>query len=224
MSTPPPKMSRAMGRAARPDVQDAQKIQPEPEEPSASQLVEALFLTIQALKSTGRDCTEEADPALRAISMPRGRVLEAVAQAEAEEGGVSLPAGTQRGRHRTRAAHVGVHVGAHIERGRVRMGDLAAALGVTARNVTTIVDGLEHEGLLTRQRHPKDRRAILLELTEKGRAHIAQIHALHRSIADRFFAPLDAGERGELLRLLAKVRGAEGANDHGSAPDVKEVE
>lgn len=222
MSTPSLKLERAMGRADRSDVQDAQNIPLRPDEPSASQLVEALFLTIQALKSTGRDCTEEAEPALRAISMPRGRVLEAFAQAEAEEGGVSLPIGPQRGRHRTHlhetmAAQFGHHR-------RVRMGDLAQMLGMTARNVTTIVDGLEHEGLLVRRKHPDDRRAILLELTEKGRAHIAQIHALHTAIAERFMAPLDAGERGELLRLLAKVRGAEGANDHGSAPDVKEVE
>ena len=209
MSTPPPKMPRAMGRA------DGANDTAEQSEPSASELTEALFRTIQALKSTGRDCAEEADPALRAISMPRGRVLEAVAHAEAAEGGVSLPAGTPRGRHRFHDP-LEMHVkGAHAERGRVRMGDLAAALGVTARNITTIVDGLEGEGLLTRRRHPTDRRAILLELTEKGRAQIAQIHALHGAIAERFFAPLDAAERNELLRLLAKIRGVDGACGHG---------
>ncbi len=197
MSTPPPKMPRAMGRA------DGANDAAERGRPSPSDLAEALFLAVQALKSTGRLCAEEADPALRTISMPRGRVLEAFAHAEAEadEGGATMPAGTPRGRHRFHQ-----DVESHAERGHVRMGDLAAALGVTARNVTTIVDGLEHEGLLTRRPHPKDRRVTLVELTEKGRAHIAQIHALHRTIAERFFAPLDAAERSELLRLLVKVR------------------
>lgn len=216
MSTPPPKMPRAVGRTDRSDVQNAQNTQPEPGEPSASQLVEALFLTMQALKSTGRDCTEEADSALRAISMPRGRVLEAFAQVEAEEGGVSLPAGTPRGHHRMHAHEVLAEQFGHHRR--VRMGDLAQMLGVTARNVTTIVDGLEHEGLLARRPHPKDRRATLLELTEKGRAHIAQIHALHDAIAERFIAPLDAGERTELFRLLAKIRGVEGVYEHRDTP------
>lgn len=210
MSTPPPKMPRAMGCA------DGANAATEPGEPSASKLAEALFLAIQALKSTGRDCAEEADPELRAISMPRGRVLEAVAQAEAEEGCVSLPAGSQRGRHRFHHGALGAH--AERERGHVRMGDLATALGVTARNVTTIVDGLEREGLLARRPHPTDRRAILLELTEKGRAQIAQIHALHRSIAEHFFAPLDAAERRELLRLLAKIRGGVDESGHGETP------
>lgn len=218
MSTPPPKMPRAMGRADRSDVQNAQNTQPEPDDPSASQLVEALFLTIQALKSTGRDCTEEADPALRAISMPRGRVLKVVADAEAHEEDVSMPASSQRGRHRTRVHETMAAQFGHHHR-RMRMGDLAQMLGMTARNVTTIVDGLEHEGLLARRQHPDDRRAFLLELTEKGRAHIAQIHALHDAIAERFIAPLDAGERGELRRLLAKLQAGAGSvagvNDHG---------
>ncbi len=92
--------------------------------------------------------------------------------------------------------------------GRVRMGDLSVALGVTPRNVTTIVDGLEHEGLLVRRHDPTDRRAILLELTAKGREHIAGVHALHRAVAERFFAPLNAEERCTLLRLLDKIREA----------------
>lgn len=219
MSTPPPKMSRAMGRAN--GAHDAA----EPGAPQASELAEALFLTIQAFKSTGRDCAEEASPEVRAMSLARGRLLAAVADAEAAaktetvetgEASVSAPVPTPRGRGRHRFHEA---LAAHAERGRVRMGDLAAALGVTARNITTIVDGLEGEGLLTRQPHPDDRRVILLELTEKGRAHIAQIHTLHRATAERFFAPLDAAERSELLRLLAKVRGgAAGTRDHGKTP------
>lgn len=230
MSTPSPKMPRAMGRA---DGANDVAQSGEQGEPSAAELAEALFRTIQALKSTGRVCAEEADPALRAISMPRGRVLEAFAGAESQahavakteaetesgEGGANAPVRPRRGRGRRRF-HEGLR--AHAERGRVRMGDLAAALGVTARNVTTIVDGLEDEGLLTRLQHPTDRRVTLLELTEKGRAHIAQIHALHHAIAERFFAPLDGAERGELLRLLAKVQagasGAEGASGHRDTP------
>jgi DNA-binding MarR family transcriptional regulator len=89
---------------------------------------------------------------------------------------------------------------------RVRMGELSTKLGVTARNVTTIVDGLEREGLLARVPDPTDRRAILLELTPKGREHIAAVHAAQRELAEWFFAALDTTERGALLRLLEKIQ------------------
>ena len=90
--------------------------------------------------------------------------------------------------------------------GTLQMSEVWAALGVTARNVTTIVDGLERLGLVRRRRRPGDRRANLLELTEQGHAHIEHIRALQRNLSERCFAPLDATERCELLRLLAKVR------------------
>ena len=90
---------------------------------------------------------------------------------------------------------------------RVRMGDLSSALGVTARNITTIVDALEREGLLVRKPDPTDRRAILLELTEKGHAHVEHIRALQRDLAERVFAPLSRHERSALYALLTRLAG-----------------
>ena len=93
---------------------------------------------------------------------------------------------------------------------RLRMHELSTALGVTPRNVTTIMDGLEHEGFLTRRRDPADRRAIFIELTDFGRAHIAGMHELGIRMGERIFAPLDTRERQEFLRLLLKIRRAAG--------------
>jgi DNA-binding MarR family transcriptional regulator len=89
--------------------------------------------------------------------------------------------------------------------GQIRMGELSAVLRVTARNVTTIVDSLEREGLVMRIPDPKDRRAILLALTPRGQEHIAGVYAMHYDAAERFFAGLDTAERAELLRLLNKI-------------------
>ena len=97
-----------------------------------------------------------------------------------------------------------------------RLGELTKALSVTARNVTTIVDGLEREGLLARTPDPNDRRAILLELTPKGRDLIAEVHTTQRELADWLFAALDTTERAELLRLLRKV--LETASASGDLP------
>jgi DNA-binding MarR family transcriptional regulator len=88
---------------------------------------------------------------------------------------------------------------------RVRMGDLSSSLRVTARNITTIVDALEREGLLVRKPDPTDRRAILLELTDKGYAHVEHLHALQHNLAERVFAPLNRHERSALHALLTRL-------------------
>jgi DNA-binding MarR family transcriptional regulator len=90
---------------------------------------------------------------------------------------------------------------------RVRMGDLSCALGVTARNITTIVDALERECLLVRKPDPTDRRAILLELTEKGQSHVEHIRAVQHDVAERVFAPLNRHERSALYALLTRLDG-----------------
>ena len=141
-------------------------------EPTPVELAEALFAASHAFKQWGNLCFSQAGPGLRELSVPRGRVLAAMADALPE---------------------------------RVRMGDLSAALGVTARNITTIVDGLEREGLLVRQPDPSDRRAILLELTAKGHEQIAQVFALQYDLAERMFGALDADERHTLYTLLARL-------------------
>jgi DNA-binding MarR family transcriptional regulator len=110
---------------------------------------------------------------------------------------------------------------AHALPGCVRMGDLSTALGVTPRNVTTIVDGLEREGLLVRHRDLDDRRAILLELTEKGRAQVEQVHGVQHDLAERMFSALNPDERCTLYLLLGRLarraRQATGSRDEECA-------
>jgi DNA-binding MarR family transcriptional regulator len=45
---------------------------------------------------------------------------------------------------------------------------LSDELGLTPRNMTALVDGLEGERLVRRVAHPTDRRATLIELTPQG--------------------------------------------------------
>ncbi|MEZ0068268.1 DNA-binding MarR family transcriptional regulator [Streptacidiphilus sp. MAP12-20] len=89
----------------------------------------------------------------------------------------------------------------------VRMRDLSELLGVAARTTTTIVDSLERDGLVERVRHPVDRRAFLLTLTEAGRQHHAEAEAEDaRALADATGA-LSPAEREQLRELLARIRG-----------------
>jgi DNA-binding MarR family transcriptional regulator len=52
--------------------------------------------------------------------------------------------------------------------GPAKMADLAAQLGISARNMTALVDALEEARLVVRRPHPGDRRATLIDLTPGG--------------------------------------------------------
>lgn len=54
------------------------------------------------------------------------------------------------------------------QRGPSTQRELADLIGVTPRNITGLVDGLEADGFAERGRHPTDRRATLVSLTGKG--------------------------------------------------------
>ncbi|SDL18455.1 DNA-binding transcriptional regulator, MarR family [Streptomyces indicus] len=67
---------------------------------------------------------------------------------------------------------------------------LAAARGVTPRNVTGLLDALQEEGLVAREAHPTDRRATLVSLTPKGREFTAGLRGGRDELAALLFADL----------------------------------
>ncbi|RVW03075.1 MarR family winged helix-turn-helix transcriptional regulator [Rhodococcus xishaensis] len=72
--------------------------------------------------------------------------------------------------------------------------DLAAALRCSKRQVTALVDALEESGHLRRDPHPRDRRAHIVALTERGRSHADRVRQLRADTARRLFdgvAPRD---------------------------------
>ena len=97
-----------------------------------------------------------------------------------------------------------------------RMGKLADALGVSARSVTSMVDALERQGLLTREQDPDDRRATLLRLTEDSKTRMSLLHEAQRKLAEELLEPLNMEDRLTLHRLLAELRDHAERNDHGS--------
>ncbi|WP_042365964.1 MarR family winged helix-turn-helix transcriptional regulator [Streptacidiphilus neutrinimicus] len=90
----------------------------------------------------------------------------------------------------------------------LRMRDLSEMLGVAPRTTTAIVDGLERDGLVRRVRHPEDRRAFLLTLTEAGFGHHTEAEAEDARALAVATGTLTAPEREQLRALLAKMRAA----------------
>lgn len=84
---------------------------------------------------------------------------------------------------------------------------LAEALGVTARNVTGLVDGLQETRYVTREPHPTDRRATLVTLTDRGTAVMRQMQKQQEQFARLLFSDLSDRRMEELTRGLAHVLG-----------------
>jgi DNA-binding MarR family transcriptional regulator len=87
----------------------------------------------------------------------------------------------------------------------LRMTELADRLGIVPRSVTTVVDALEEAGLVRREIDPRNRRAILLRLTERGARVREDLRAARERAAADLFAPLDAADRKALAELLARL-------------------
>jgi DNA-binding MarR family transcriptional regulator len=91
------------------------------------------------------------------------------------------------------------------EEGPQTMGALRDKLGVSARTITVLVDGLERDGFAKRAPHPEDRRATLVELTDQGRAAHHTVYAAHADRAAALFATLDHHDQQALLGLMRRL-------------------
>jgi len=86
-----------------------------------------------------------------------------------------------------------------------RMTELADRLGIVPRSLTTVVDALEQAGLVQREIDPRNRRAILLRLTDQGAAVRDELREARRRAAEDLFAPLSARDRALLGDLLTRL-------------------
>jgi DNA-binding MarR family transcriptional regulator len=85
---------------------------------------------------------------------------------------------------------------------------LSEALGVTPRNVTTLVDALETEGLVRRLAVPTDRRATLVELTPKGMEWATEAMAPFKEKLAEPLQQLSKTDQRELLRMMETLLAA----------------
>ncbi|MBF4993945.1 MarR family transcriptional regulator [Arthrobacter gandavensis] len=62
-----------------------------------------------------------------------------------------------------------------VDRGPLRMSELAALEGVQLPSATSVVNGLVRLGLVERRADPADRRAVVIDLTAKGRSQVEEL-------------------------------------------------
>ena len=84
--------------------------------------------------------------------------------------------------------------------------EFAERAGVTRASVTSLLDGLERDGLVTRQPHAMDRRMITVQITDKGRELMNKVLPQHFAWIKAWMDNLSYGEKQIFLELLTKLR------------------
>lgn len=84
--------------------------------------------------------------------------------------------------------------------------EIADNLEVTRTTVTGILNALEAEGLVTRERSSQDRRRVHVRLTDTARRAIAVAWPRQSRTISRIMGELSDREKRQLTAILAKIR------------------
>jgi DNA-binding MarR family transcriptional regulator len=95
--------------------------------------------------------------------------------------------------------------------GRTRMRELADRVRLSQPGLSRLVERMESDGLVQRERDPQDGRGTLVALTDRGREAQRAVGRVHAgSIVARMTGALTTAEQAELARLCTKLRVAGG--------------
>jgi MarR family 2-MHQ and catechol resistance regulon transcriptional repressor len=89
--------------------------------------------------------------------------------------------------------------------GPLAQGELCRKILRSGSNLTTVVDNLERDGLVRRDRDQNDRRIQIVSLTTKGQELLAAALPVHVARVTRTMGALTADEQRQLARLCRKL-------------------
>ena len=84
----------------------------------------------------------------------------------------------------------------------MRAGELAERVGVSRPTLTSLIDGLERQGLLRRRPVPGDRRGIRLEPTEQG---LDALTRAERALSDRMLGLVDLDTARQMEQFVSAL-------------------
>jgi DNA-binding MarR family transcriptional regulator len=84
--------------------------------------------------------------------------------------------------------------------------ELGQVMGVDPSVLVTLLNPLEADGHVSRQRDPADRRRHVVVLSPAGATQLAAAAAAQRAAEDALFAGLDGDQREQLRRLLLALQ------------------
>lgn len=103
--------------------------------------------------------------------------------------------------------------------GPLPQGELCRKILRSGSNVTTVVDNLERDGFVRRERDAEDRRIQIVHLTQAGRDLLLRALPVHVERITRTLAALDPEEQRELGRLCKKLGTSTAASRSSPAGD-----
>jgi hypothetical protein len=81
-----------------------------------------------------------------------------------------------------------------------------STMAIAARcKVAASADRLEGKGLLQRRPHPDDRRAIIIELTDQGRALVPRLPPIFGQVTSQLLAGFSTDEVDQLTTMLQRM-------------------
>ena len=89
--------------------------------------------------------------------------------------------------------------------GPLSQGQIGQKILRSGSNVTTVVDNLERDKLVTRARDEADRRVQIVQLTNRGRALVRTVLPVHVSRITDLMSTLTRDEQSELGRICRKL-------------------
>jgi DNA-binding MarR family transcriptional regulator len=89
--------------------------------------------------------------------------------------------------------------------GALTMGDLARRVAVTEKTITGVVDRLERDQLVRRERDPADRRVVHVRLARRGEELFRRIDDGIAGKLAGLLSLLDPSDRQHLVRMVEKL-------------------
>src|SRR3954454_8228451 len=101
--------------------------------------------------------------------------------------------------------------------------ELQQTMGIDASILVTLLNPLEADGLVTRERDPEDRRRHLVKLTRPGEKLLVSAARAQKETEDALFASLDEEQRAQLRDVLLALRDGRAADRESAERTVNET-
>lgn len=132
----------------------------------------------------------------------------------------------QEAMRRLRAAHTAVGLsprqfqvlGLLHDHGAMSQSELGQTMSVAPSMLVTLLNPLEEDGFVSRERDAADRRRHVVTLTRDGRRRLDEAARAQRAAEDDLFAGLDGPQRRQLAAALVALRDTFVGECAGAAP------
>jgi DNA-binding MarR family transcriptional regulator len=93
------------------------------------------------------------------------------------------------------------------KKGQCKVTDLAENMEVKPSAITVMIDRLIAQEVVKRRHDDKDRRVVLIEMTDRGHEVLQQIHSLRRQIIGSYLTDIDPDKLAVFLDVFEQIAG-----------------